>query len=261
MIEPLARFGYASKAFIYLVVGLLAGAAALRKGGAVTDTRGALALILSQPLGNTILFLLAAGLWGYALWRILDAFFDPERRGASPGGVAARLGSALRGTIYGTLGLEAFRLARGLRGSDGGGTKMWTARVMDLPLGDWLVGATGAVVVAYATLEIVGAARGKVDRGINLSSVPRGMRPALLNVSRFGVAARSVIIAAIGVFLVRAAIAHDPDEVHDTRESMLELAGAVQGRWVLTAMALGLCAYAVDQALQARCRRIRSPLE
>ena len=37
MIEPLARLGYASKAFIYATIGLLAAAAALRRGGAVTE--------------------------------------------------------------------------------------------------------------------------------------------------------------------------------------------------------------------------------
>ena len=40
IIEQLARLGYASKAFNYATVGLLAGAAALNEGGTVPDTRG-----------------------------------------------------------------------------------------------------------------------------------------------------------------------------------------------------------------------------
>ena len=62
------------------------------------------------------------------------------------------------------------------------------------------------------------------------------------------------------VFLVRAAIQHDPSEAHGTRESTLELANAVEGRWLLAAIAAGLVAYGIDQALYARCRRIRPVL-
>ena len=57
MIETLARLGYASKALIYAIVGSLAVAAALNRGGRITDTPGALRVLLTQPLGNTLLWL------------------------------------------------------------------------------------------------------------------------------------------------------------------------------------------------------------
>jgi hypothetical protein len=69
-----------------------------------------------------------------------------------------------------------------------------------------------------------------------------------------------VIIVVAGIFLVRAAIQNDPGEARGTRDSMIELAGVFEGRWLLTALAVGLIAYSVDQALHARCRRIRSPV-
>jgi hypothetical protein len=86
MIKTLARLGYASKALIYAIVGSLAVAAALNRGGRITDTRGALRVLLTQPLGNTLLWLVAIGLCGYALWRLLDAVFDPDRHGSKSAG-------------------------------------------------------------------------------------------------------------------------------------------------------------------------------
>ena len=86
-----------------------------------------------------------------------------------------------------------------------------------------------------------------------------GTRRLLNSISRFGVAARAVIIVALGILLVRAALRHDAGEAEGVRGSMLELAGA-GGQWALTFIALGLIAYAVDQALHARYRRIRSPI-
>ncbi len=256
MIEPLARLGYASKALIYVIVGGLAAAAAANRGGRVTDTSGALRVILSQPFGQGILIVLAIGLCGYAAWRVLDAFADPDRHGTDFGGLVVRIGNLIRGLIYGALGVEAFRLARGLRGSKGNEAEMWTARIMELPFGEWMVGLAGAIVAVYGLSQLVTALKLKMDKLIDLSAVPSVLRGPAVRISRFGVGARGVIIAVLGVFLVRAAITHNPTEAHGTRESVLEIANAVQGRWLLAAMAAGLVAYGIDQALHARCRRI-----
>ena len=260
MIERLARLGYASKAFIFFIVGALAAAAALNMGGRITDTSGALRVLLRQPFGNAILIVLAVGLCGYAVWRLLDAFVDPDRHGASFGGLVTRIGNVVRGAIYGLLGLEAFRLARGLRGSSGREAEMWTARIMDLPLGEWIVALGGVIIVAHGVSEMVTAVREKTGPLMEVTALPRSVRRPLINIGRFGVAARAVIIVAIGVFLARAALEHNPSRAAGTRESVLELAGVFEGRLVLAAIAVGLMAYGVDQAVHARCRRIRSPI-
>lgn len=257
MIEPLARLGYASKALIYGIVGALAVAAAANRGGRVTDTSGALRVILSQPFGNTLLFVLAAGLCGYAIWRVTDAIADPDRRGTNFGGLVTRVGNVVRGVVYGALGLEAFRLARGLAGARGNEAEMWTARIMEWPAGVLLVGLGGAIVLAYGASEVIRSAKGKVDETVNYWSMPASWRKPAIYVSRFGIGARGLILATLGFFLVRAAVAHNPAQAGGTRESMLEIAGLAAGRWLLAAIAAGLIAYAIDQAIHARWRRIR----
>jgi hypothetical protein len=258
MIESLARLGYASKAFIYAIVGGLAAAAALNQGGRVTDTSGALRVILEQPFGSFLLILLAVGLCGYAAWRVLDAVRDPEHKGTDTAGLLKRGGSMIRGLIYGGLGLEAFRLVRGRAGASGGEAELWTARIMDLPFGPWLVGIAGAAIAAYGVHEVIGAIRHRLDKDLDLSPLPRSIRSAATRVSRLGVGARGVIAAVLGGFLVRAALQRDPSEAHGTREAVLEIANTFQGRWLLAAIAAGLIAYGIDQAIHARCRRIRA---
>jgi hypothetical protein len=258
MIEQLARLGYASKALIYAIVGVLAIMAATRRGGRVTDTSGALRVVLSQPFGRILLMALALGLCGYALWRLLDAIRDPDQHGTRFGGLVIRIGNAIRGCIYGALGVEAVRLLRGLGGSSGDEAEVWTARIMDLPFGGFAVGIAGAIVAVYGVSELVDSVRGKDDAKVDLSCIADRIRPATRKISRFGVGARGVLIATLGVFLVRAALQHDPSEAAGSRESMIELAGAVEGRWLLALIAAGLLGYAVDQAVHARCRRIRA---
>ena len=68
------------------------------------------------------------------------------------------------------------------------------------------------------------------------------MRDPLLKIGRFGVGARAVIIVVLGFFLFRSAIRHDPREAHGLRESIVDLVGFFEGRWVLIIIALGLTA-------------------
>ena len=262
MIEPLARLGYASKAFVYCLVGVLAGMAAFHRGGRVTDTRGALTVILAQPLGNTVLFVLAAGLCGYAVWRVLDAVMDPDRHGTGAGGLTVRIGNIVRALVYGGLGVEAFRLARGLQASRGSDAQVraWSTQVLNWPFGTAVLAVAGVIIAVYGASEIFAAIRHHDRKDLELSSLRASVRRPLLTISRFGVAARACIIVVLGIFLVRAALQHDPGEAHGLRESVLEMTSGAAGRWILAAIAAGLVAYAVDQALHARFRRIRGPL-
>lgn len=257
MLETLARLGYASKAVIYGVVGLLAILTAVNRGGRITDTSGALRVVLRQPFGRMALIVLAIGLCGYAAWRLMDAVMDPDRDGTDAKGIIVRIGNAIRGCIYGALGIEAFRLLRGLGGSKGDEAEIWTARILDFPLGGVAIGLVGAIVAIYGLTEVVGSLRGKEDRKVDMSAIGSNLHTPLRIISRFGIGIRGGLIVTLGIFLVRAAVNRDPNEAAGSRESMLRLGGLVDGRWFLLLIAAGVLAYAVDQALHARCRRIR----
>jgi hypothetical protein len=257
MLAPAARLGYASKAVIYGIVGVLAVLTAVDGGGFITDTSGALRLILTRPFGRALLLVLAVGLCGYAVWRLLDAAIDPDRDGTTATGVLTRVGNALRGCVYGALGLEAFRLVRGRRGSNGDQVELWTARVLDWPFGELAVGIAGAAIAGYGAREFVRVLSGKDDPKLDWSAVSRDSRSLLRKICRFGVGIRAGLLMTLGGFLVRAALTHDPNQAAGSRESMLRLVGFFEGRWFLVIVAAGLVAYAVDQAVHAYCRRIR----
>jgi len=257
VLEHLARLGYASKAVVYGVIGVFAILSIANRGGTITDTSGALRVLLGQPFGRALLVVLAIGLCGYAVWRILDSIADPDRDGTDAAGATTRIGNAVRGFIYGALGIEAFRLVGGRGGSSGDEAELWTARILEWPLGEFAIGAIGVIVAIYGASEVRDAFRGADDEKVDWAAVRRDIRGRLRKICRFGVGTRGGLIATLGVFLVRAAITHDPSEAAGSRESMVRLSSLIDGPWLPAIIAAGVVAYAVDQIVHARYRRIR----
>ena len=102
-----------------------------------------------------LLWAVAIGLAGYALWRIVQGFLDPEHKGTDLKGLAHRIGRIGSGLIYGGLALAAVRTARGARNAGDGHTyQIWTAKLMSEPFGRWLVAAVGIGVIAGGLFQI-----------------------------------------------------------------------------------------------------------
>ena len=250
-VERLARVGYTAKAILYITIGYLASRAALGRGGRVTDTRGAL-----QEVNGAVLLVVAAGLLGYALWRLVEAFLDPERRGTGFKAIALRVGYAARGVFHAGLGITSMKIALGDGGAAGGNqAPRWTARAFELPGGELLVWLAAAWIAGYGVYQFYRAWSPKMRRHLRLGELPDGLRTWVLAVSRFGIAARGVVFCLIGYFLTRAATQHDAAEAGGLRESLRAVAHT--GRWPFIVVALGLIAYGVYELVNARYRSIQ----
>lgn len=249
----LARIGYVAKALLYATVGVLAAQAALGDGGRTTDLGGALREVVQAPYGHVMLLVIAAGLAGYALWRVVDAITDAEGKGGDLKGIARRVGSAVRGLAHAGLALGAYRLATG--SGRGGGQDQLAAQAMDLPGGPWLVWLVAGGIVVYGCYQLYRAYKAKLGSQLSLASLPAGTTDWVITLCRFGIAARGIVFGLIGVLLARAAQHGEAGRAVGIGES-LDMVGD-QGRWPLVVIALGLVAYAVYELVNARYRRIR----
>src|SRR4029079_3334879 len=107
-VERLARFGYVCKGFVYVVIGLLAAASIVGRGESA-DRQYAFHFVRARPFGRVVLFVVAIGLAGYAIWRITSGFDDAERHGSDAKGLLIRGGSIVRGISYGWIAIELIR--------------------------------------------------------------------------------------------------------------------------------------------------------
>jgi hypothetical protein len=258
-IELVARAGYVAKGVVYTLVGGLALLAALGSGGRTTGSRGALRWLLDHPYGLAILAVIAIGLAAYAAWCFLRAVLDPDRKGRDARGVAKRAVVFGKGVVYAALVVAVIEMMRGTRASAGGddaGVRDWTAWLMSFPLGIWLVWLIGVGLVVFGLRQLYCAWSTDADEPLDLRKMGVAAHRWATRFSRFGLAARGVVFAIIGVFLVIAARHENPAEARGVGGALHALQEHAYGGVLLAVVALGLVAYGCYQFVLARYRRI-----
>lgn len=256
----IGRAGFATRGVVYVIVGWLALQEAFGSGAGTPDKQSALQAISQLPQGALLLGVAAAGLFAYAAWSLVRAVFDPERVGHDAKGVVARVGFAVAGASYGGLALAAAQFALG-SGSPGKGsdasTQDWTARLLEAPFGPPLVIAIGAILLGMAAVEFVRAYSGGFLKELSLSGLGLELRKWIERVGRMGLAARGVVFALIGIFLVQASLQKDAGQAVGLGGALQKLAEQPYGQILLGVVAAGLCMYGLYSFVQARYGRLK----
>jgi hypothetical protein len=252
----LGRFGYVAKGVVYTLVGVLAVQAAIGAGGETTDSRGALRHIAQASFGEFLLILIGIGLVGYALWRVIQAILDTERKGSNAKGVFVRLGYVVIAVIHAAIAWSAFTLVFGDHDGGMGSAQTWTAELMSQPFGSWLVVAVGAIVVMHGARQLYRAYSLSFRNKLKLEEMTFEEEKWATHLGRMGYAARGVVFGICGVFLVIAAIHSDPQQARGLDGALQTLAQQRWGGIVLGVVALGLLAYGIFLFFEARYRRM-----
>ncbi|OUJ75931.1 DUF1206 domain-containing protein [Hymenobacter crusticola] len=252
-IRTLARFGFAAKGIVYFLLGGLALLAATgMKGGQTADKEKAVLTLQELPMGRWLLGLVALGLFGYVIWRFVQAVRDTEHKGTKPMGLAKRLGYAGSGALYAALALYAGRAA--VQGappsSSGNGRQTLVAKVLEFPLGEWLVGAAALLTIGIGLYQIYRAYAGKFKKDVDSSSLSSEQKQLVERTGQAGYTARGIVLGILGYFLLQAALNSNSQEVQGT-EGAFDLLSSM-GPAVLGIVALGLMAYGVYQIVRAR---------
>jgi hypothetical protein len=246
--RALASIGLFARSTLYAVVAVLALQIAFGRNQEA-DSTGALHTLARQPLGRVLLALLAAGFLAYALWRLAEALVahpgrehDAVKRLVDAGRVVIYLGlcAAAIGVIVGSRRVGSSNREQG-----------WTARVLGWPGGRLLVAAVGIAVIVAGLLNLRHLFDGSWRENIDLSRRTEGQRKAITACAAAGLTARAAVFAAIGVFLLQAAIDYSTRTGVGLDGALHRLAHGAGGPYVLTAFAIGLLAYALYSTLEA----------
>jgi hypothetical protein len=262
-VTTLARLGYAVKGVVYIVIGFLAILLVTGHGGGATDQNGALKAIYASPLGEGfgrfLMIVITVGLFSFALWSLIQAVFDTDHKGRRAKGIAARVGYAGVAISYGLLGVGAYQIASTGSTSSKSSTSSaqnWTGLLLKQPAGVILVIIVGCVVLGIAAYLFARAYRASFRRYLNLASLSAPARKGVIAFGRLGNAALGVVFLIVGLFLIIAAVKHNPGDAKGLDAALVELLKQPFGPWLLGVVALGLLAYGVYSFAEARYRQV-----
>ena len=249
--EALARFGFFARGCVYVVVGVLAARVAILQRGRALGPSGALAKILEGWNGRLALWIVAAGLCAFVLFRAAQF-----RR--------ARSGFARIGYAVGALGglLLAFTAVRVLLHFHAGGdaeTLRQAAR--GLVAHAWGRGALelgGAIAFVVGVVEALRAAVGKLPADFTAAIMARGRKKWISWLARIGVLAHGAVVAVTGYSVFVAGLEGNPRGLSGTASALRTIKHAENGPVLFALAAAGLIAYGLSLLLLAAHRRRRA---
>ncbi len=251
MLGWLASAGFVARGVVYGLMGFLALGLALGIGGKTTSQQGALRTIGQEPLGKVMLVVIAAGLAAYSIWRLARAALGHGQ--IVQDSSMDRIAALVSGIGYGALCITAISVIAGSSNSQG--TTQTTGGVLGWTGGTLIVGIVGAIVIGVGLEQIYRGISTKFLQQLKTEQMDERAKTVLRGIGTFGFAARGVVFALVGFFLIKAAVDFDPQAAVSVDGALSKLANASYGPLLLGFVAAGLVGFGAFSIAEARYAR------
>jgi hypothetical protein len=251
-----ARAGMAARGVLYGLIGVIALEIAFGGTKQQADKTGALRLVGQNAFGEIVLWLLAIGFAGMALWQAAQAGWGaPGRDGKK---ASARLAAGAKAVFYAVITFSVLKYAIGLGAppSSNKESQDLTATVLRHPGGQALVIIVGVAFAAGGIYLAWQAWRKKFAENLDLGSASATTRKTVLRLGQAGGIARGAVFVTAGIFLIIAGADAQPGKAKGVDSALRALARTPLGPWLLAVVAAGLVLYGAYSLCEARWRRV-----
>jgi hypothetical protein len=242
-LDVAARIGLVAYGVVYLLIGWLAVQLAFGDHSENASPQGALATLAQQPFGQVVVWAVAGGLVLLVVWRLVEAVFGHrEHDGADR--VRRRLTSAGKAVIYGALALTAIKVAVGSgSSSSSGSSKTMTAKVMDLPGGQWIVVAIGVAIIGYAIGVAWRGWKEKFAENLETEGKLGWSGAGYLLLGKVGHIAKGIAFGIVGALFVYGGVTHESGETGGLDVALQKVLQQPFGPYLLCAIGAGVICY------------------
>jgi len=238
------RAGLVAYGVVHLLVGWLALQLAFGEKEDSASNSGALHYLAQQPMGGALVWMIAVGMFLLVVWRLLEFAFGYRDESDDAKRWRKRATSLGKAVLYGAIGWSAVQVATGSGGS-GGGTDSTTAKLMDLPGGQLIVGVVGLAIIGYGGSLVYRGWTEKFREHLDAQGQAGKDGSVYVLMGKIGYIAKGVAIAIVGGLFCYAAITHDPKKSGGLDQALQTVLEQPFGQVLLTAIALGIAAYGV----------------
>jgi len=254
-----ARTGLASRAVIYVMLGVLASLiVANGRPPEQASGSGALAEIAKQPAGPFLLGLLSSGLICYGAWRLSQAIAGLEPAAPDQPSAPKRLGWLATAVVYFVLFGEALTILTG-NGTSGGPAnhpQSAAATVLSWPGGPVLLGILGSVLAVSAVVLGVWGCVYDYRQTLDGRRAHRWVRTATRISGTVGNVTRAALLALIASYTFQAAIDNAPSRAKSLDQSLEAVVHSPGGPWWIVLAVAGLFSFATYSMLEVFYRRV-----
>ena len=249
-VDHAVRAGLLAYGVVHLLVGWLALQLALGDREGAVSSKGALHQLAEQPLGLVLIWLVAIGMVLLVLWRLLELLVGHrDEDGADLW--RKRAADVLKMGIYGAIALSAFSVAFGDKGGESK-TDTFSARLMSLPFGVFLVGAVGLGIIGYGLAQLWRGLSEKHAKHLASEGRSGDAGSAYLLVGKVGYVAKGIAIGLVGGLFGYAALTHDPKRSGGLDAALQKVLQQPFGPVLLGAIGVGLICYGLFCFARAR---------
>ncbi|MGY2703178.1 DUF1206 domain-containing protein [Nocardioides sp. HB32] len=243
-LKQIGRVGLVAYGVVYLIIGWLAVQLAVGDRQGNPSSTGALRELAQQPLGEVLVWVVSIGMLLLALWQAVEAVLGDD-------GAGQRLACAGKALVYAVIGFSGIRVAVGA-GSSSKGSDTWTAKVLDLPAGQVLVGLVALAIIGFGLYEIYRGWSDKFAKELTQEGRRGAAGTAYLWFGRAGCVARGVAFVIVGGLFGYAAITHDAKKSGGLDQALLEVLDQPYGPLLLVLIGLGLACFGLFTLARAR---------
>ena len=248
-VRRFAQLGYGAKGLLYVIIGTTAALAIVNVGQRVRGTRGALNLVVASPFGRLGVALVAVGLGGFILRRLVQIFVSPKI-GTAPKRftrASRRMGYALSGLGHFGIALTAWQLVFGLTTSGRAEVtpaRTWISRMLSsMPMSSSWILLAGLVIVGVAIFQFYLAVSRRFAVDLQLEQMSQRVRRMTFACGVAGHAGRGVAFLLSGAFLIYTGLFVDVAEAARFGNTVNTIETRPLGAWMFFAAAAGLTAY------------------
>ena len=248
--DYLIRAGFVAYGIVHLTIAWLAIQLALGDSEGKTSNQGAMQQLAEQPFGEVLLWLIVIGMAALVLWKLLDAAFGHEEEEEDAKKWGKKAFSVGKAIIYGIVGYSALRVAIGAGSSSKG--RSTTAKLMDAPAGQWLVGLIGVAIIGYGGYMAYRGFTEKYKEHLTAEGKSGDAGKAYILFGKVGYIAKGIAIVIVGGLFVYAAVSHEAKKSGGLDEALRTVLEQPFGPVLLVAIALGIAAYGLFCFARAR---------
>jgi hypothetical protein len=250
-IDWVARAGLVAYGIVYVLIGWLAVQLALGDRSGRPSSTGALRELAQQPFGGVLIWVVSIGMFLLAVWQLLEAAFG-HRDEEGKKRLVQRLTSAGKAIVYIVIGVSGVKIAVGSGSSGKRGEETFTAKLMNLPAGQVLVGIVGLSIIGFGVFQLYRAWTESFADKLDGEGRSGKTGTAYIAFGKAGYSARGVAFAVVGGLFCYAAVTHESSKSGGLDQALFEILDQPFGPFLLCVVGVGLACFGLFTFAQAR---------